>query len=457
MSWFGFKPYVPVAKRRAQAEKCAAKIAKKENRTLAPVRIEGKGIAKTFWGRAWCDNLERFSDFANRLPRGRTYARNGSVIDLQIEQGLVKALVSGSEVYRIEIRIKTIGDSAWRKIKDDCAKSVDSLMDLLQGKFSDATMTRLTRPKDGLFPAPQDIEMKCSCPDWATMCKHVAAVLYGVGARLDSQPELLFLLRGVDHADLIREAATAENLNHALGGGQNDALGGSDLSELFGIEIDANAVLNPSESKSQSRSKAKPKAATRPSPLAAKPAEPTKPAASTRSKPAPVPIPVPQPQPKPQLKTQPQPQSKTPSKLGPKRTAPTPMPTPAKPAPPPAPAPIAAKPRRGRPPKAAQTAAAPPASLKSNPIIAPPPTSAPAPAVTAKPKRGRPPKTAKPAAVLSPAPAPPLPQPQPQTRTKPKTASVVGNAPIPAVPAPPPSPVRKKAVAAKTKAKGSRK
>src|SRR6516165_2714205 len=98
--WFGFRPYVPVAQRRAQAAREVAKRQKK-GQTVSPVVIEGRAIATTFWGKAWCDNLESYSDFANRLPRGRTYVRNGSVIDLQITPGQIKALVSGSEIYKV--------------------------------------------------------------------------------------------------------------------------------------------------------------------------------------------------------------------------------------------------------------------------------------------------------------------------------------------------------------------
>src|SRR6202048_743999 len=95
---WGWRPYVSVAERRRQAQREMAKLTKK-GQTVSPVVIEGRTIVKTFWGKAWCENLERYSDFANRLPRGRTYVRNGSVIDLQITPGEIKAMVSGSEIY----------------------------------------------------------------------------------------------------------------------------------------------------------------------------------------------------------------------------------------------------------------------------------------------------------------------------------------------------------------------
>jgi uncharacterized Zn finger protein len=239
MSWgYEWRPYVSVAQRRAQATLHAAKLAKKEGRELCPVRIAGRAIANTFWGQAWCENLEQYSDFANRLPRGRTYARNGSVVDLQIEAGKVRAIVGGSEVYKIRVSIKTLPKPIWTRVKRDCSQGIDSLMDLLQGRFDEGVMKRLTQPKDGLFPQPQEIDMDCSCPDWAVLCKHVAAVLYGVAARLDADPQLLFTLRGVDHAELISQAVAAENLERSLSAGRTDVLSGSNLEEVFGIELD---------------------------------------------------------------------------------------------------------------------------------------------------------------------------------------------------------------------------
>jgi uncharacterized Zn finger protein len=242
MSWYQrWKPYVPVARRRAKAASYASTLAKKEGRELSPVKIEGRKIATSFWGEAWCDNLESYSDFANRLPRGRTYARNGSVIDLQIERGLVRAIVSGSEIYRVKIEIRTLAPKTWKGIKQDCSQSIASLIDLLQGRFEQGIMQRLTEQDTGLFPQPSEIKMKCTCPDWAGLCKHVAATLYGVGARLDSSPELLFTLRNVDHLELVSQAVAAENLDRTLAATQSDALAGGDLGEIFGIEIDVPA------------------------------------------------------------------------------------------------------------------------------------------------------------------------------------------------------------------------
>lgn len=248
MGWYGqWRPYVPVARRRAEAAKFGERLAKKEKRPLAPVRIEGRQIAKTFWGQAWMDNLEAYSDFANRLPRGRTYVRNGSVIDLVIQRGQIRAVVSGSDIYQVQIEIKTLAAAAWKQIRKDCANSIDSLLDLLSAKFDEGVMKRLTQPGSGLFPRPKEIEMQCSCPDWAVLCKHVAAVMYGIGARLDHQPELLFTLRDVDHTELIRQATTGKNLDRLLATTPEHALGSQDLGELFGIELERGDSVAPAD------------------------------------------------------------------------------------------------------------------------------------------------------------------------------------------------------------------
>lgn len=232
---YGFKPYVSVATRRAQAARALAKLQKK-GRKMSPVAIDGRKIARTFWGEAWCDNLERYSDFANRLPRGRTYVRNGSVVDLQVAPGSVTALVSGSTMYDVKVTVGPVPRARWSAICKDCSGAIDSLVELLQGRFSKGVMTRLCEEKTGLFPSPKDIVFTCSCPDWASMCKHVAAVLYGVGARLDHQPELLFTLRKVDRQDLIATAGSDFSAKGRRPAGTR-VLASDDLSEMFGIEM----------------------------------------------------------------------------------------------------------------------------------------------------------------------------------------------------------------------------
>ncbi|MCR4302873.1 MAG: hypothetical protein NUV63_01425 [Gallionella sp.] len=235
MGYFGWKPYVPVAERRKQAEKAAAKMQKK-GVTLTPV-IGGRGsIAKTFWGKAWCDNLERYSDYENRLPRGRTYVRNGSVIDLKVAEGVIQAQVMGSRVYKVAVSVAAVPAPQWQAISADCAGSIATLVELLQGKLSNAVMERICTPKTGLFPAPKEISFTCSCPDWAAMCKHVAAVLYGIGVRLDAQPDLLFSLRRVDAKELVAQAGAALPKNKKAPA-PTKVLDASLLADVFGIEM----------------------------------------------------------------------------------------------------------------------------------------------------------------------------------------------------------------------------
>lgn len=235
MGYFGWKPYVPVAERRKKAEKVAAKM-RKNGAALTPV-IGGRGsIAKTFWGKAWCENLERYSDYANRLPRGRTYVRNGSVIDLKISEGAVQAQVMGSSLYKVAVKVFAVPTPQWQAISADCAGSIDTLVELLQGKLSKAVMERICTPKTGLFPAPKEISFTCSCPDWASMCKHVAAVLYGIGVRLDTQPDLLFSLRRADAKDLVAQAGAGLPKNKKAPA-KTKVLDASLLEDVFGIEM----------------------------------------------------------------------------------------------------------------------------------------------------------------------------------------------------------------------------
>ncbi|MBK9364598.1 MAG: SWIM zinc finger family protein [Rubrivivax sp.] len=256
-------PYVPVAERRRKAAGAMARLAKK-GQTISPVVVQGSTIATTAWGKAWCANMESYSDYANRLPRGRTYVRNGSVVDLQITPGTVAAKVSGSSIYCTTITVKPVPKENWQQICAACAGGIDSLVELLQGRFSRSVMDRLCRQGDGLFPAPKDIRFDCSCPDSATLCKHVAAVLYGVGARLDSQPELLFTLRQVDPAELLSKAGSGVVTAPAAG---ERTLADDDLGALFGLEMDG-STATASAAPMQPRPAARPGRAARP---AAKP------------------------------------------------------------------------------------------------------------------------------------------------------------------------------------------
>src|SRR3954451_20400628 len=256
MGYYGWRPYVPVAEKRRQAERKLAKL-KKQHQSVTPVTIEGRTIAKSFWGQSWCSNLERYSDYENRLARGRTYLRSGSVVDLQIKKGEIAAMVAGSSLYKVKIVITPVTAVRWKSICRDCAGTVDSLVELLQGRLAKGVMDRVCRKGDGLFPSPQEIKLSCSCPDWADMCKHVAAALYGVGARLDEKPQLLFVLRGVDENELLAIAGQDLALATAAPGAAR-LLDDSDVAALFGLEMAESAtsdVVVPAAPKRAQRTK----------------------------------------------------------------------------------------------------------------------------------------------------------------------------------------------------------
>ena len=234
--FYDWKPYVPVAQRRINAQKQLAKLQKK-GQPITPIVIEGRTIAKTFWGKAWCENLECYGDYANRLPRGRTYVRNGSVVHLQIGTGAIDAWVSGSALYSVNVKIATLAKPRWNRLVQDCAGQVDSLIELLQGRLSQSVMQRMCKQHEGLFPAPKEIRFECSCPDWAGMCKHVAAVLYGVGARLDQEPALLFALRAVNEQDLIAHACSGLTGPAKKKPTRARLLDPNDLADVFGVEL----------------------------------------------------------------------------------------------------------------------------------------------------------------------------------------------------------------------------
>ncbi len=253
----GYDGYFPKSKSKGERVADAAKKRKaleKKGVSLSPVVLEGTRIAATFWGKAWCDNIESYRDFAYRLERGRSYVRSNSVIDLQIEAGKVRAQVMGSELYRVEIAVKPVPKKRWTAMCRTCAGRIGSLVALLRGHLSDEVMAVMTRHGEGLFPEPAEISFSCSCPDVAGMCKHVAAVMYGIGSRLDTRPELLFLLRGVDSADLI--ASAAETPVAEAGVPLGETLAADELTDVFGVELETEggAVPAPSEKRPRKRS-----------------------------------------------------------------------------------------------------------------------------------------------------------------------------------------------------------
>jgi uncharacterized Zn finger protein len=292
MSFWTWAPRKTSAQRRAEAARMVQDAARR-GAGMSPVAVTGRKIATTFWGRAWCDNLERYRDFAYRLERGRSYLRSGSVIDLRIEAGKIAARVNGSSLYKVAIEISTVGRDAWRAIQRDCAGSIGSRIDLLAGKLSEPVMARLCADGTGLFPAPSAIQFTCSCPDYAAMCKHVAAAMYGVGVRLDHAPELLFTLRRVSLDELVASAVTALPATPSAG----RVLAAEGLAAMFGIELadpapspaptasrtarrpDRNSEVAPRPTGSESRQRSGALSLAMPSKRAAEPKRPATPAA----------------------------------------------------------------------------------------------------------------------------------------------------------------------------------
>jgi len=227
----GFPRYVSVGERRAKALLQARKL-EKRGRVLEPVRLEGQRIASSFWGKEWCKNLESYMDFSNRLPRGRTYVRSGAVVDLRLGAGQIDALVAGSSLYEVSVQIDKLARKRWGAVIKRCAGRIDSVVGLLQGRLSETVLEALVDRRAGLFPAPEEIDFTCSCPDFALLCKHVAAVLYGVGARLDKKPELFFTLRRVALEELVARSALRRAPR------AKEALDTGSLEGIFGIELD---------------------------------------------------------------------------------------------------------------------------------------------------------------------------------------------------------------------------
>lgn len=249
--WNSFPEYVTVAEKKAKAAKKLKELSKK-NPALKPVALVGNAIARTWWGKAWNKNLEHYADYSNRIGRGRSYIRHGAVLDLQIGCGEVNALVQGSrsKPYSVCIKIATLAEKVCCEIGEACGNKLDSIEELLSGKFPKDLGEIFTAQGKGMFPSPKEIQLACSCPDWATMCKHVAAVLYGIGARLDEDPKLFFTLRKVEMETLIAQTVKgqAKKLKYKAGLKSRRVLEDTDISDVFGIEIDAEFISPTSPS-----------------------------------------------------------------------------------------------------------------------------------------------------------------------------------------------------------------
>ncbi|MBI5399637.1 hypothetical protein HZB07_03360 [Candidatus Saganbacteria bacterium] len=247
--YYRWPRYVSAAEKSAKARRGLTKL-QKQNPNISPVIIDGHKISKTWWGIAWTKNLESYADYTNRIGRGRSYVRQGAVLHLQIEKGTITALVQGSrsKPYSITITIKELPKSVWQNITNVCSGKLSSLAELLEGKFSKSLAGLFTAKDQGLFPAPKQIAFNCSCPDWAHMCKHIAATLYGVGARLDRDPSLFFVLRNIKIAELIARAVTkkSKKLLQKPEKKSQRIIETADMSAVFGIDIDETVKASPS-------------------------------------------------------------------------------------------------------------------------------------------------------------------------------------------------------------------
>jgi len=237
VSWgYGYYSTPSVGEQKRQAEKRLAKLRKKDPE-IQPIAIEGNKIANTWWGMAWCKNLERYADYENRIGRGRSYVKNGLVLDLRIFEGVIHAQVSGSGVYKIRIKIDKLPEKKWKLIARQCANRIDSLAALAEGKFPEEFGESFMQQGSGLFPSPKEIHMDCDCPDWANMCKHIAAALYGVGAKLDTDPLLFFTLRSIDPASLIKKSVD-EKMKNLLKNAKKKSkrvIDEKDVGRIFGV------------------------------------------------------------------------------------------------------------------------------------------------------------------------------------------------------------------------------
>ena len=204
---------------------------------VIPERLRGD-ICTSWWGKAWCENLERYADFASRIERGKRYVRSGTVVDLKIVKGKVTARVQGSRKtpYKVEIRISPLSEEKCQSIIEKCGRKISNLERLIDGEFPEE-LKDLFIGEDGLFPTPREISFTCSCPDWALMCKHVAAAMYGIGVRFDENPFFFFHLRGIDvdrFIDVALESRVESMLENADCPSQR-IIEDADLTSLFGI------------------------------------------------------------------------------------------------------------------------------------------------------------------------------------------------------------------------------
>ncbi|MBO4336878.1 MAG: hypothetical protein J5842_02240 [Lachnospiraceae bacterium] len=239
--WNDTKVYdQPSAQDLKQKAMASVRRAGKKGKDYEPVICRNKrgALCNSWWGQAWCDNLERYADYASRLDRGRSYVRSGTIIDLKIDGGKVTAKVQGRRrtPYKVEVRVGRLSEENCQKIIDRCIRRIESLETLAKGEFPEELKELFT--EDGaLFPTPKEISFSCSCPDWAMMCKHVAAVMYGIGLRFDENPFYFFKLRGID-PDRFIDVAVENRVERMLANADvvsDRIIEDADFTELFGV------------------------------------------------------------------------------------------------------------------------------------------------------------------------------------------------------------------------------
>lgn len=215
------------------------KSAKEKGKSYEPVTPPpGRNIVSSWWGKAWCENLQQYADYSTRLGRGLRYVRNGTVLDLKIKKGKVEARVQGtrSTPYKVEIKISPLSEEICQSIIERCGNRLENMESLINGEFPE-DLKDLFTGKDGLFPTPSEISFNCSCPDWALMCKHVAAVMYGIGIRLDENPFYFFELRGID-VDRFINVALESKVEKMLDNARKRSeriIKNANIKELFGV------------------------------------------------------------------------------------------------------------------------------------------------------------------------------------------------------------------------------
>ena len=230
------QPTVDELRRKAKASSSSAEKKKLKYEPIEP--FSRQKICTSWWGQAWCANLERYADYESRLGRGKRYVKAGTVIDLKIKKGKVDARVQGTRKtpYKVEIRISPLSEEKCSAIIEKCSRRIENMEALIRGEFPDE-LRELFAGKDGLFPSPREISFNCSCPDWALMCKHVAAVMYGIGVRLDENPFYFFELRGID-ADRFIKVALESKVEAMLSNADSiteRVIDDADLTALFGV------------------------------------------------------------------------------------------------------------------------------------------------------------------------------------------------------------------------------